>query len=130
MGEPGKHQKKSMNIWEPLKLPHSSLPPFKDVVVDLGVEKDEEREGDDAEDEEAAPVVVGGVDRVGPELGHLQLGLVVDQLGAVVVHAAVGDGGLEELDDVEEEGDDEHGPDVLDQTLPHRVRIVHGLSKK
>ena len=42
-----------------------------------------------------------------PELGDLQLRLVVEKLClVVVVDRLVGDGGLNELDDVEEEGDD------------------------
>ncbi len=77
------------------------VPPGLDVLVDLGVEVDEHGEGDDAEDDEAAPVEVGRVDGGGAERGRLQPQLVVVQVedlpgdvvgAAVVVH----DLGLEE----------------------------------
>ena len=56
--------------------PESAPPPLHDVVVDLGVEEDEEEEGNDAEDEQPGPVVVDGVHGVRPHLGHLQRHLV------------------------------------------------------
>ncbi len=39
----------------------------------------------------------------------------------------VDDSGLKELDHVEEEGEQGDGSDVLDEALPHRVRVVHRL---
>ena len=71
-----------------------SLLPGLDVVVDFVVEVDEHDEGNDPQDDQAAPVVVEGVVRVDPHLSRSQLshkrlslqGSVVDNsLGQLVV---------------------------------------------
>ncbi len=113
------------------QVPLSSL--FPDVQVDLGVEVHEEDEGNDANGDEPEPVEPDRVDRVGPELRHVQGrppgGHVVVHAHpvAVVLHHGVGavggvadadgpggggghdgppvDGDLEELGHVEEDGD-------------------------
>ena len=70
---------------------------YLDIFVDFCVQVDEHDEGDDAEDDEPAPVEVHGVEGRGPHLGRLQVDLIVERLvrGRVLV-VAVDDGGLEE----------------------------------
>ena len=61
------------------------------------------------------------------QLINLEIPVLVRSLKSSNVDRLVGDGGLNELDDVEEEGDDEDGAHILDQTLSHCVRVVHCL---
>lgn len=64
---------------DPINSPHSPPPPLHDVIIDLGVEEDEETKRDDPEDEQPAPVVVGRVDGVGAQLGYFQVNLVSEK---------------------------------------------------
>jgi hypothetical protein len=67
------------------------------VLVDLSVEIDEHDEGDDAEDDEPAPVEVHGVEWSRPHLGRLQVHGVVDRLVRHgIADVIVDDRGLEE----------------------------------
>ena len=78
-------------------LPQPPPSPLHDVLVDLGVEEDEEDEGHDPEDEQPAPVVVRSVGRVRPQLRHLQprfKGHHVARCGVTVDHFVVLGGGV------------------------------------
>ena len=68
-----------------------------DILVNLSVEIDEHDEGDDAEDDEPAPVEVHGVERSRPHLGRLQVNGVVDRLVRHrIADVVVDDRGLKE----------------------------------
>ena len=80
-------------------------------MVDLGVEEDEHSEGNDSEDDEPEPgVVVHVVVLVEPELRDGNGGL------GAVVHPVPVQLGLEELWDVEDDGERDDGNEVLEET--------------
>ena len=100
-------------------------------LVDLRVQVDEHDEGDDAQDDQTAPVEVGGVERRRAEVSGHEDGLVGagDRLvGGRVDVVVVLHLGLEEPRRGEEDGQEGDGGDVLDDALRQRVRLVHGLA--